>query len=699
MNRQSIYFWKWKKFGVFLSLLLLIGLNDSVNAQQVEPENAFVPVQITESSLTTVQSERLTVLQQNSLLEQPIFIELPDELHQILALRFFVDITNESIQTSMAGGTTEVVAKRKDLQIQNDGSYTWSGDLYAVGNYTGDIILAVEPDGEVSGSIDLEGIFWQIRPLDKRIHMLTKVNETALAERNLARRDQQPEYGSATSFAPPQSTQLFDGNGGLLNARCTPEIIRLLVLYTPAAAQGRNISSIVNLAVQETNEAYSNSEISSRRIAVNHIQQFSFNEGSDIGEDINKLISDQSAQNLRNQHQADIVILLTDGDYGNVIGRVKDIYPGNDDAYAIVQADFATAPDFTFAHEIGHIQGAQHHPNDPTLSPPPFPNAYGERFSYKPSIFLSRRYRSTIMAYPCRPFNEDPFCERPYSTVKHFSNPNVSYRGTPTGTSSRNNSSAIISTFAEIADYRSANELRASILPSGDPWTGNYTFTAQPCGGNGNYSYAWYLSQDPLNYPSTPMSTQPSWSTTLSGDTGTTWFVRLDVTDTQNQVAESFRSVVLFTGCDPGTICAALASIAESRLDNDSETGNLDGVKVRTTETDGADFITSGSGENQHSFETGLLAAAPNPFNPHTTVGFTLEQPGNVRVEVFDILGRRVAQLANGSFGAGAHQFQFIADHLAGGTYLIHMQVQPTGGTSAGNVTSYTQMVSLIKKQ
>src|SRR5690625_6765783 len=90
------------------------------------------------------------------------------------------------------------------------------------------------------------------------------------------------------------------------------------------------------------------------------------------------------------------------------------------------------------------------------------------------------------------------------------------------------------------------------------------------------------------------MSTQPSWSTTLSGDTGTTWFVRLDVTDTQNQVAESFRSVVLFTGCDPGTICAALASIAESRLDNDSETGNLDGVKVRTTETDGADFITSG---------------------------------------------------------------------------------------------------------
>src|SRR5690625_3279866 len=128
MNRQSIYFWKWKKFGVFLSLLLLIGLNDSVNAQQVEPENAFVPVQITESSLTTVQSERLTVLQQNSLLEQPIFIELPDELHQILALRFFVVLTNDFIQTSMLVCTKVVIAKCNDVTSKNYGYYTWSGE-------------------------------------------------------------------------------------------------------------------------------------------------------------------------------------------------------------------------------------------------------------------------------------------------------------------------------------------------------------------------------------------------------------------------------------------------------------------------------------------------------------------------------------------------------------------------------------------
>src|SRR5690625_7850453 len=82
-------------------------------------------------------------------------------------------------------------------------------------------------------------------------------------------------------------------DNGLLNARCTPEIIRLLVLYTPAAAQGRNISSIVNLAVQETNEAYTNSQISNRRVAVSHIQQLNFNESSNIGNDVDVLRSEE----------------------------------------------------------------------------------------------------------------------------------------------------------------------------------------------------------------------------------------------------------------------------------------------------------------------------------------------------------------------------------------------------------------------
>jgi len=646
-------------------------------------------VQITESALNTVQGERFHVVQQNEVLEQPVFVELPDELHQVLALRLYVDPREESILTSMPDGV-EVIAKRTDLNVLTDGSYTWSGDLYATGNYSGDIVLSVSPEGEISGTIDLEGVFWQIHPLGQHVQMLVKINEGVLAERNRQRRDQHSDHGSA-SFSSPPPMQGMDN--GLLNARCTPEIIRLLVLYTPAAAQGRNISSIVNLAVQETNEAYTNSQISNRRVAVSHIQQLNFNESSNIGNDVDVLITDQTAQNLRNQYQADIVVLITDGDYGNVIGAVEDIYPGNNNAYAIVQADYATGPSYTLAHEIGHIQGAQHHPDDVVKTPPPFANAYGHRFSYKPSIFLQRRYRSTIMAYECRPFNEDPFCERTYSTVKHFSNPNVSHRGTATGTTSRNNVSALLSTFANIADYRAPNELRASIQATGSPWTGDYTFSAQPCGGNGSYSYVWYLSQDFNNFPSTPTNTQASWNTTLSGNTGTQWYVRLDVTDAQNQEAEAYQLVLLLTDCDPNTICLPLGSIAALGQDNVGDTKLSDGTMEKAAV---GDITATRDGEIELSVIPNRVTVGPNPFNPHTTVSVTLELSATIRVEVYDILGRRVAQLAEGNFEAGMHQFQFNANHLTGGTYLIHMQAQPNGGTTVG---TYTQLVSLIKRQ
>src|SRR5690625_2604034 len=126
-----------------------------VQAQYIGPEDAFTQVQITESALNTVQGERFHVVQQNEVLEQHVFVELPDELHQVLALRLYVDPREESNLTSMPDGV-EVISKRTDLNVLTDGSYTWSGDLYATGNYSGHMVLSVSPEGEIIGTIDLE---------------------------------------------------------------------------------------------------------------------------------------------------------------------------------------------------------------------------------------------------------------------------------------------------------------------------------------------------------------------------------------------------------------------------------------------------------------------------------------------------------------------------------------------------------------
>jgi hypothetical protein len=51
-----------------------------------------------------------------------------------------------------------------------------------------------------------------------------------------------------------------------------------------------------------------------------------------------------------------------------------------------------------------------------------------------------------------------------------------------------------------------------------------------------------------------------------------------------------------------------------------------------------------------------LLQNYPNPFNPSTVVVFDLAARGRVRVEIYDVLGRRVATLADRPFEAGRHR-------------------------------------------
>lgn len=67
----------------------------------------------------------------------------------------------------------------------------------------------------------------------------------------------------------------------------------------------------------------------------------------------------------------------------------------------------------------------------------------------------------------------------------------------------------------------------------------------------------------------------------------------------------------------------------------------------------------------------------PNPFNNSTLIRFVLPTPAQVRLEVFDLLGRRVALLEEGRREAGQYQVAFDAQGLGNGLYLCRL----TGGT------------------
>jgi serine protease AprX len=72
----------------------------------------------------------------------------------------------------------------------------------------------------------------------------------------------------------------------------------------------------------------------------------------------------------------------------------------------------------------------------------------------------------------------------------------------------------------------------------------------------------------------------------------------------------------------------------------------------------------------------GLKQNFPNPFNPATTIGFDISGPeaSQVRLGVYDILGREVALLVNEPLAPGHYQRTFDATGLASGVYLYRLE-------------------------
>ena len=64
----------------------------------------------------------------------------------------------------------------------------------------------------------------------------------------------------------------------------------------------------------------------------------------------------------------------------------------------------------------------------------------------------------------------------------------------------------------------------------------------------------------------------------------------------------------------------------------------------------------------------------PNPFNPSTTISYTLPASSYVTLTVFDLTGRQIRHLASGTQPAGTHEVSFEASGLPSGVYVYRLQ-------------------------
>jgi hypothetical protein len=77
----------------------------------------------------------------------------------------------------------------------------------------------------------------------------------------------------------------------------------------------------------------------------------------------------------------------------------------------------------------------------------------------------------------------------------------------------------------------------------------------------------------------------------------------------------------------------------------------------------------------------------PNPFNPSTTIRFQILNSSQVKLKVFDIVGREVATLVDERLQPGSYETTFNAKGLASGVYLYRIQ--------AGNFVETKRLILL----
>jgi len=63
----------------------------------------------------------------------------------------------------------------------------------------------------------------------------------------------------------------------------------------------------------------------------------------------------------------------------------------------------------------------------------------------------------------------------------------------------------------------------------------------------------------------------------------------------------------------------------------------------------------------------------PNPFNPTTKISFSSPQKSQIKLKVFDVLGREVANLADGVYEVGKYEVTFDASRLPSGVYFNNL--------------------------
>lgn len=234
----------------------------------------------------------------------------------------------------------------------------------------------------------------------------------------------------------------------------TGEVIDVMVVYTLGArAAAGNIDAFIQLAFDNTRRIYDNSGIRPRLRLVHKYETGYTESPTSLPRDLTFLTDKadghmDEVHDRRDRYGADLVVLITARNTGIVCGVSWINYTDPTRGFSVV-AQNCEAGHYTFAHEIGHNQGADHDPGNALV--PLFPYGHGN--------CNTAQGWSTVMAYQRNSFG---ICER---RIEYFSSPLATFGGTPTGDAARRDNVRVLNeTAPRVANFRQS-AARDHVLP------------------------------------------------------------------------------------------------------------------------------------------------------------------------------------------------------------------------------------------
>ena len=320
---------------------------------------------------------------------------------------------------------------------------TWHGLVAETGESA---LLMRWNDGQITGLVGYKGRIYTVASLGGQLHAVVEMDP----------RQMPPDHAAPKPTADPRADLRPDAPTKIAAATSLPTVkpfdpaerealeakkivIDLMILYSNKAATRyvRDPKDLLEMAVEQANDAFRNSGLSNISLRLVHTELVDYDESDgDHFEHLYRMVDGLGpfghVRKLRNDKKADIVGLIIDDASG--CGLSTRVAADSEDAYFVVHHSCA-AITISIAHEVGHILGARH---DRATDANNVPFAYGHGH-------VNGKWRD-IMSYR----QSCDGCLR----IPYWSNPRVTYKGEPTGTDAEDNARVLLEQAERVANFR-----------------------------------------------------------------------------------------------------------------------------------------------------------------------------------------------------------------------------------------------------